>query len=1069
MDLLELDFERAKAKHLLFKTSLRSYLYGIPVDETALTNHRECAVGKWIYNYALEKYGHVPEMRDLEKIHHNLHIYAFELINLYKNGEIGKAREGLGTIELIAGNLTTLLSIIELKIKAENRQEDEDDISISLIASYKELLQSQEMLLALDARVKGEIDKANSDKKQFDEGERKFRNTMMQAPVGITILRGYDLIVEMANDTYLQIVDRIEDEFVGKSLFDSLPEVEDAVKPILHGILDTGIPYYGNEFEVTLVRAGLAEQCFFNFVYQPLLESDDSISGIIVVATEVTQQVKAKHDLQKSENQFRNLVIQSPFAKAVFKGEDMVITLANETMLRDLWKRDLEEVQGKKLLEVFPELAGQKFPEILSNVYRNGVTHKENEAMAYVESREGVKKYYLDFQYSPMFDLDGLVSGVLVSVNDVTEKVEARQLVSDSVERLSLATEGTQLATWDLNLQTRSIVYTPRLSQIFGQDEGKILTHWDLRDQVHPDDRVAIVEKAFEKALETGIYYYEARIVHPDSSVHWIRTQGKIVFDENHKPARMLGTMMDITPQKRAEMIIEESEKRYRDLVQTLPVAVYTVDENGYVNLYNKAAVRLWGREPELSKELWCGSYEMYTLEGEFLPHAECPMVIALKEKRAFTVEAYIKRPDGTLRNIIANPQPIYDSDGNITGAMNVVIDITDRKEVEFALKTSESKFRTLADFMPQFIWTANSDGNLNYFSQPVFKFTGLTFNEIQQEGWLVIVHPDDREANSRLWNHAVKNGTDFACEHRFRRYDGEYRWQLSRAIPQRDADGIIQMWVGTSTDIHDSKLFIDELESKVQQRTRELTVINDELIRTNIELGQFAYVASHDLQEPLRKIQTFATRIMETEHDNLSDRGKDYFKRMQSSSTRMQQLIVDLLAFSRANAVEKNFEQTDLNVLLQNVKEQLQEIIQQKGAIIRCMPLPALHVIVYQFEQLFTNLIANALKFVKNDTIPSLNISTGIISGKNISLPEIDQSKNYHFISFADNGIGFDPQFKDRIFQVFQRLHNKTSFEGTGIGLAICKKIVDNHQGAITAIGRPGIGAEFIVYLPVI
>lgn len=132
-------------------------------------------------------------------------------------------------------------------------------------------------------------------------------------------------------------------------------------------------------------------------------------------------------------------------------------------------------------------------------------------------------------------------------------------------------------------------------------------------------------------------------------------------------------------------------------------------------------------------------------------------------------------------------------------------------------------------------------------------------------------------------------------------------------------------------------------------------------------------------------------------------------------------------------------------------------------------MPLPALHVIVYQFEQLFTNLIANALKFVKNDTIPSLNISTGIISGKNIGLPEIDQSKNYHFISFADNGIGFDPQFKDRIFQVFQRLHNKTSFEGTGIGLAICKKIVDNHQGAITAIGRPGIGAEFIVYLPVI
>ena len=1069
MDFPELDFERAKAKHLLFKTNLRSYLYDIPFDPALLTNHQECAVGKWISEYALENYGHIPEMNDLEKIHEKLHDYALNLVKLYKSGDIEKSREGLGTIELIAGNFTILLSIIELKVKYGNHHEHEDNTSSLLSANYKELLQLQETLLTADDRIHAEIDKANSVKKQFDDGEKKFRDTMMQAPVGMTILRGTDLIVEMANDTYLQIVDRIEEEFVGRPLFECLPEVKEAVSPILHGILETGIPYYGNEFEVTLVRAGVAEICYFNFVYQPLLETDNSISGIIVVATEVTQQVKAKHDLQKSENQFRNLVIQSPFAKAIFKGEDMVITIANETMLRDLWKRKMEEVQGKKLLDVFPELIGQKFPEILAGVYKNGVSYKENEAIAFVESREGMKKYYLDFQYSPMFDLDGSVSGVLVSVNDVTEKVEARQQVSDSVERLILATEGTQLATWDLNLQTGTIVYTPRLSQIFGHDENKVLTHGDLRDQVHPDDRVTIVEKAFDSALMTGIYYYEARIIHPDNSVHWIRTQGKIVFDEYHKPARMLGTMMDITSQKRAEIIIEESEKRYRDLIQTLPVAVYTVDENGYVNLYNKAAVKLWGREPELGRELWCGSYEMYTLEGDFLPHTECPMAIALKEKKAFSVEAYIKRPDGTLRNIIANPQPIYDSNENITGAMNVVVDITDRKEVEFALRNSETKFRTLADFMPQFIWTADAEGNLNYFSQPVFKYSGLTFEEIQANGWLTIVHPDDRELNIKIWNAAVKDGVDFACEHRFRRYDGEYRWQLSRAIPQRDVDGVIQMWVGTSTDIHDSKLFIDELELKVQQRTRELTVINDELIRTNIELGQFAYVASHDLQEPLRKIQTFAARIMETEQNNLSDRGKDYFKRMQSSSTRMQQLIVDLLAFSRANAVEKNFEETDLNVLLQNVKEQLQESIQQRGAIIRCTSLPTLNVIVYQFEQLFTNLIANALKFVKNDTIPSLNISARIISGKDVGIPELDPLKNYHSISFADNGIGFDPQFKDRIFQVFQRLHNKTSFEGTGIGLAICKKIVDNHQGVITAIGNPGVGAEFIVYLPVV
>ncbi|GLU54630.1 hypothetical protein Dfri01_40910 [Dyadobacter frigoris] len=1068
MNLLELDFERAKAKHILFKTWLRSMLYGIDIDKTAITNYRECEVGKWIYGYALEKYGNIPEMHDLEKVHYEIHDCANELITLYKNGEVEKAREGLTKMEQLAGNFTTLLSVIGIKVKSGTNDQNEEEISDQLTVNYKELLQLQETLLALDAHVKKEIENAAKAKKEGNNSEIKFRNTMKQAPVGMVILRGRELIVEMANDTYLEIVDKREDEFVGKSLFDSLPEVKDRVNPILQGILTSGIPYYGNEFEVILLRSGRKETCYFNFVYQPLLETDGSISGIIVVATEVTQQIKAKNALQQSENRFRNLVSQSQFAKAIFEGEDMLISIANEAMLKDLWKRELKEVQGKKLLEVFPELTDQKFPQILKDVYFNGITHKENEALAIIETPEGRKTYYLDFQCAPIHEVDGSVCGVMVSVNNVTEKVEARQQINDAAERLSLATEGTQLATWDLNLQTRQIVYSSRLSQLFGQPEAKIMTHWDMRDQVFAED-VERVEQAYKTAFKTGIYYYEARIVHPDNSLHWMRTQGKVMFDNNGKPHRMLGTMMDISEQKQAEQIIEESEKRYKDLIGTLPVAVYTVDADGLVNLYNKAAVKLWGRVPELGKELWCGSHEMYTLEGDLLPHVDCPMGVAFREKRALSAEAYVKRPDGTLRHVIANPQPIHDSAGNVTGALNVLIDITDRKEAEYALRTSEGKFRTLSDSMPQFIWTADVEGNLNYFNQSTFDYSGLTYEKIEKDGWLQMVHPDDIELNIRLWSEAVRSGNEFIYEHRFRKFDGEYRWQLSRAMPQRDTDGVIQMWVGTSTDIHDSKLFIDELESKVQQRTRELTVINDELIRTNIELGQFAYVASHDLQEPLRKIQTFATRIMETEKNNLSDRGKDYFNRMQASSTRMQQLIIDLLAFSRATAMEKNFEFTDLNILLQNVKEQLQESIHQKGAVISSSTLPSLNVIVYQFEQLFTNLIANSLKFVKRGVHPEIHITAGIIAGSDLGYTEAIPENDYHYISFTDNGIGFDPQFRERIFQVFQRLHNKSAYEGTGIGLAICKKIVDNHQGIITAISNPDEGATFIVYLPVV
>lgn len=1068
MNVIELDFERARTRHILFKTRLRSILYGAEIDEQPVISHLDCSLGQWIYNHALPAYGYLPEMQELEKVHLRIHESAKELIGLYKNGFVEEAREGLLGMELIAENLVTLLTIIEIRIKAEGHVGPDVPVSEEMLENYKELIQLNGILQELDLRIKEQTEKAVSDAKKIKAGESKFRNTMKQAPVGIAILNAFDFIVEMANETYLSIIDRKEEEFVGKPLFDALPEVREFIEPVLTHVLNTGTAFNGNEFEVMIRRFGKQESCFFNFIYQPLFEASGEISGIIVVATEVTQQVRARLRLQQSENQLRNLIEQSQFSKAILKGKDFVISLANESMLKNLWRRELHEVQDRKLLEVFPELDDQKFTGILNTVYDTGTLYRENEAVALINGPDGLRKFYLDIQYAPILEMDNSVSGIMVSVNDVTEMVRFRQQISEAADRLSLATEGTRLATWDLNLQTKEIIYSARLAAIFGYDDSKVLTHEEMRSHLHPEDRTQIVEKAFSEALEIGSYSYEARIIHLDKSIHWIRTQGKILYNEYQVPHRMLGTMMDITEQKRTEQIIKDSEKRYKDLIETMPVAVYTVDKNGYLTLYNKAAVRLWGREPLIGVDKWCGSVEMYTVDGEFLPLEECPVAIALKNPQCMTSEAFIRKPDQSLRHIIANPQPIYDSNGEITGAVNVLIDITDRKEAELALKTSEGKFRTLADSMPQLIWTSDTEGNFNYFNQSVYKYSGLLADQLDTNGWLQIVHPDDREETVQLWQLSIKNGVDFLFEHRFLRHDGIYRWQLSRAIPQRNPEGEIEMWVGTSTDIHDSRIFIDQLESKVALRTQELTIANNELVRTNMELAQFAYVASHDLQEPLRKIQTFATRILEIEERNLSDKGKDYIGRMQASSSRMQQLIVDLLAFSRANVVEKLYEESDLNVILLHVKDQLSDVIQQKQAIINSEYLPRRSIIVFQFEQLFTNLIANALKFVKPDTKPVINIRTGQISGELIPLPGTDPAIQYQYISVSDNGIGFEPQFKDRIFQVFQRLHSKSAYEGTGIGLAICKKIVDNHNGLIDAIGKPGTGATFIVYLPV-
>lgn len=774
-------------------------------------------------------------------------------------------------------------------------------------------------------------------RKKVEQSEKRFRNTVDQAPLGITILSGPRFVVEMANKTYLQIVDRKEEEFIGRPLFESLPEVRDTVELLLTAVLTTGVPFQGTEFAVTLNRFGKQELTYFNLVYHPLREDNGDISGVIVVATEVTASVKAKHSLAESERQFRNLVMQSPIPMSIFRGEDYIIEMANSVMFQKIWRKKESDIRGRKLLEVFPELNDQKYPALLKKVFTTGKLHKENESIAYVLGDDGLKKFYFDFQYTPLFETDGEVSGIIVTVNDVTEKVEARKKVEEAEERLRLAAEATELSTWDLDLQTRKIIYSSRLAEIFGHNKSKVLSHAEMRAQIHPDDIHEVVEKAFDVALQTGIYKYEARVVKPNEEICWISTQGKVYFDEEGRPVKMIGTLRDITEEKEHQQEIQESEQ----------------------------------------------------------------------------------------------------------------------------------KFRLLADSMPQHIWTADPEGNLNYFNQSVYDYSGLTIEQLNNEGWLQIVHPDDRTENKLIWMDSITTGKDFLLEHRFRRHDGEYRWQLSRAIPQKDSTGDIQMWVGTSTDIQDQKIFLNELERLVQARTRELEQKNSDLKKMNAELQSFAYVSSHDLQEPLRKIQTFASRIIDKENQNLSEAGKDYFRRMQEAANRMQTLIQDLLTYSRTNTTERAFKKTDLNEILHEITNDLKETLVEKKAIIAADKMCEASIIPFQFRQLMNNLIGNALKFSKPGNPPYIKVKSEVVKASDLKIESPFPQSKYCHISVSDNGIGFDPQYKDRIFEVFQRLHGKDEYSGTGIGLAIVKKIVENHNGVIKATGELNKGATFDIYIP--
>ena len=300
--------------------------------------------------------------------------------------------------------------------------------------------------------------------------------------------------------------------------------------------------------------------------------------------------------------------------------------------------------------------------------------------------------------------------------------------------------------------------------------------------------------------------------------------------------------------------------------------------------------------------------------------------------------------------------------------------------------------------------------------------------------------------------------------------------------------DEITEQVIAKNKNLENQQLREKELEEKVQQRTLELGEANEllqeknqELAQMNKELESFAYISSHDLQEPLRKIQTFASRVLETEYTALSDKGKDYFHRMQDSARRMQTLIQDLLSYSRTANVERKFEKTNLNKVVEEVKNDFEEIIHEKNATIEAHDLCEASIIPFQFHQMMFNLIGNSLKFSNPGKPPHIIIKSEIAKGSKFqnedpALPtaqagltagRLSSKKNYCHITISDNGIGFEPQYKDKIFEVFQRLYGRDEYPGTGIGLSIVKKIVENHNGIITATGELNKGATFDIYIP--
>ncbi|MEO8235869.1 MAG: CHASE3 domain-containing protein [Flavobacterium sp.] len=371
-------------------------------------------------------------------------------------------------------------------------------------------------------------------------------------------------------------------------------------------------------------------------------------------------------------------------------------------------------------------------------------------------------------------------------------------------------------------------------------------------------------------------------------------------------------------------------------------------------------------------------------------------------------------------------------------------------------LITNESSVQAekIADFST---WTCDLETNTFSFSDNFYCLLGCKPNAFEPSvsNFVKYVYPEDKRKVLAIRKKVLKEEKTLIHFFRIIREDEQLRYfkLIAKTVVHLKGEKTIIGIISDITDEHNKNITI-------QKR-------NFELEQTNTELESFNHVASHDLQEPLRKIQLFISRISNADLEVISETGKEYIAKIHLATSKMRTLIDDLLLFSRTNKTDKVFIKTDLNELLENAKQELADTILEKNATLITEELPVIEVIPYQIQQLFINLISNSLKYSKADTSPIISIRCEKILVSQVSFLKTNPDKEYYKISISDNGLGFDQQFSESIFTLFNRLHSISEFPGTGIGLAICKKIVENHMGAIKAEGKLDIGTIFTIFLP--
>jgi len=665
-----------------------------------------------------------------------------------------------------------------------------------------------------------------------------------------------------------------------------------------------------------------------------------------------------------------------------------------------------------------------------------------------------------------MEDIDRFIAASETSAFKAYIEIK-QEKINRTNEQLFEAQQIANLGSFYWDLKDKNSTYSPQLYKILESDDFTGNSLESFYEYVHPADQGKLKE-AIEKAFKgDGIYECEYRFVKNNKQkVIWSR--GLVSFAEG-VPVSMSGTAMDVTDKHHMVRMLQRGEENYKQAQETSHIGNWTLDLNQNSLEWSDELYRIHGMQPgdEIS---YTDIFNFAHKEDKAMVEAEMQKSISNLQPFDFYYRVVLKNGDVKFLHSKGEVRP--DSKGKPFKVLGIIQDVTEQKLKEKELIDKQNFIQKITNVTPSIIAAYNvNTGKYIFINQALKEQLGYDPAEGFEGGtafFADIIHPDDLqrilEQNTKALGEVNEQGkSDGQHEKieeftfRMRHKKGNYKWfDVYGTVFDRDKNNKVEHVLNISIDVTEKYL----LQEKLSQN-------NIELERMNKELESFNYVASHDLQEPLRKIQTFTNRILEKGNGMLSFTNLEYFNKIIESSSRMQLLIENLLTFSQTNVSEHSFEHIDLNTILEETKNLLSHFIEEKEAIIESTPLPVLRVVPFQFQQLLLNLIGNAIKYSHENTAPHIKISYELVKGEKISVPAAVPEKNYFELKVEDNGIGFEEENAEKIFGLFQRLHSKEKYSGTGIGLAICKKIAHNHNGFIVAKSIYSKGSTFFVYIP--